>query len=55
MDMGRQGGKCGAGEGVMERSGLTCGRLHRWDFETEEEWSQYNASREAIPKYVASW
>ena len=27
-------------------------RLHRWDFETEEEWSEYNAKREAIPKFV---
>ncbi|PWZ17106.1 2-isopropylmalate synthase A [Zea mays] len=30
----------------------TCakGRLHRWDFETEEEWAKYNDQKEAMPK-----
>ena len=26
------------------------GRLHRWDFETEEEWAKYNEEKEAMPK-----
>lgn len=26
------------------------GRLHRWDFETEEEWAKYNEQKEAMPK-----
>ena len=26
--------------------------LKRWDFETQEEFEQYNATREAIPKYI---
>lgn len=26
------------------------GRLHRWDFETEEEWATYNEQKEAMPK-----
>jgi len=26
------------------------GRLHRWDFETEEEWAKYNDQKEAMPK-----
>lgn len=26
------------------------GRLHRWDFETEEEWARYNEQKEAMPK-----
>ncbi|KAF9607758.1 hypothetical protein IFM89_000105, partial [Coptis chinensis] len=26
------------------------GRLHRWDFETEEEWATYNEHKEAMPK-----
>jgi IK cytokine len=26
------------------------GKLHRWDFESEEAWSSYNDSREAMPK-----
>lgn len=26
------------------------GRLHRWDFETEEEWAAYNEQKEAMPK-----
>nr|CBX25386.1 hypothetical_protein [Oryza brachyantha] len=26
------------------------GRLHRWDFETEEEWAKYNDEKEAMPK-----
>ncbi|EFJ13961.1 hypothetical protein SELMODRAFT_424141 [Selaginella moellendorffii] len=29
---------------------LAKGRLHRWDFETEEEWSKYNDQKEATPK-----
>lgn len=27
----------------------TKARLHRWDFDTEEEWSEYNASKEILP------
>lgn len=26
------------------------GWLHRWDFETEEEWATYNEQKEAMPK-----
>ncbi|RVW85535.1 Suppressor of mec-8 and unc-52 protein-like 2 [Vitis vinifera] len=26
------------------------GRLHRWDFETEEKWATYNKQKEAMPK-----
>lgn len=26
------------------------GRLHRWDFETEEDWAKYNEQKEAMPK-----
>lgn len=26
------------------------GGLHRWDFETEEEWEKYNEQKEAMPK-----
>jgi hypothetical protein len=26
------------------------GRLHRWDFETEEEWAKYNDQKAAMPK-----
>ena len=26
------------------------GRLHRWDFETEEEWATCNEQKEAMPK-----
>ena len=26
------------------------GCLHRWDFETEEEWATYNEQKEAMPK-----
>ncbi|KAI3902158.1 hypothetical protein MKW92_040994 [Papaver armeniacum] len=26
------------------------GRLHRWDFETDEEWATYNEQKEAMPK-----
>jgi IK cytokine len=24
--------------------------MHRWDFETEEEWASYNEQKEAMPK-----
>lgn len=26
------------------------GRLHRWDFESEDEWAKYNEQKEAMPK-----
>ncbi|KAJ9538471.1 hypothetical protein OSB04_031204 [Centaurea solstitialis] len=29
---------------------LAKGRLHRWDFETDEEWATYNEQKEAMPK-----
>ncbi|KAL9234932.1 hypothetical protein vseg_009744 [Gypsophila vaccaria] len=34
----------------MDMGGRAKGRLHRWDFETEEEWAQYNDQKEAMPK-----
>lgn len=27
-------------------------KLRRWDFETDEEWVQYEQNREAVPKYA---
>ncbi|CAO2836855.1 unnamed protein product [Amaranthus hypochondriacus] len=34
----------------MDMGSRAKGRLHRWDFETEEEWAQYNEQKEAMPK-----
>ncbi|KAL5205185.1 hypothetical protein ABZP36_033394 [Zizania latifolia] len=34
----------------MDMGGRAMGRLHRWDFETEEEWAKYNEQKEAMPK-----
>ncbi|XP_047946636.1 suppressor of mec-8 and unc-52 protein homolog 2 isoform X1 [Salvia hispanica] len=34
----------------MDMGGRAKGRLHRWDFETEEEWAKYNEEKEAMPK-----
>ncbi|XP_021894407.1 suppressor of mec-8 and unc-52 protein homolog 2 [Carica papaya] len=34
----------------MDWGGRAKGRLHRWDFETEEEWATYNEQKEAMPK-----
>eukprot|EP00897_Mesotaenium_endlicherianum_P005466 jgi/Mesen1/4948/ME000247S04235 len=34
----------------MDMGGKAKGRLHRWDFESEEEWATYNESKEAMPK-----
>ncbi|KAI4344659.1 hypothetical protein L6164_011858 [Bauhinia variegata] len=34
----------------MDMGGRAKGRLHRWDFETEEEWASYNEQKEAMPK-----
>ncbi|XP_010547830.1 PREDICTED: suppressor of mec-8 and unc-52 protein homolog 2 isoform X2 [Tarenaya hassleriana] len=34
----------------MDMGGKAKGRLHRWDFETEEEWASYNEQKEAMPK-----
>ncbi|GAB2291588.1 Smu-2 suppressor of mec-8 and unc-52 protein [Dionaea muscipula] len=34
----------------MDMGGRAKGRLHRWDFETEEDWAQYNEQKEAMPK-----
>ncbi|KAL8215479.1 hypothetical protein R6Q57_022316 [Mikania cordata] len=34
----------------MDMGGRAKGRLHRWDFETEEEWAAYNEQKEAMPK-----
>ncbi|XP_047084983.1 suppressor of mec-8 and unc-52 protein homolog 2-like [Lolium rigidum] len=34
----------------MDMGGREKGRLHRWDFETEEEWAKYNDQKEAMPK-----
>uniref|UniRef100_A0A0D9XWU4 RED-like N-terminal domain-containing protein n=1 Tax=Leersia perrieri TaxID=77586 RepID=A0A0D9XWU4_9ORYZ len=34
----------------MDMGGRAKGRLHRWDFETEEEWAKYNDEKEAMPK-----
>ncbi|PKA51218.1 hypothetical protein AXF42_Ash010658 [Apostasia shenzhenica] len=34
----------------MDMGGRAKGRLHRWDFETEEEWAKYNDQKEAMPK-----
>lgn len=34
----------------MDMGGRAKGRLHRWDFETEEEWATYNDQKEAMPK-----
>jgi hypothetical protein len=27
-------------------------KLRRWDFETDEDWVQYEQNREAVPKYT---
>ncbi|XP_078444613.1 RED family protein isoform X2 [Wolffia australiana] len=34
----------------MDMGARAKGRLHRWDFETEEEWATYNEQKEATPK-----
>ncbi|KAF8032636.1 hypothetical protein BT93_D1532 [Corymbia citriodora subsp. variegata] len=34
----------------MDMGGRAKGRLHRWDFETEDEWATYNEQKEAMPK-----
>ncbi|KAL6974451.1 Smu-2 suppressor of mec-8 and unc-52 protein [Sarracenia purpurea var. burkii] len=34
----------------MDMGGRAKGRLHQWDFETEEEWAKYNEQKEAMPK-----
>ncbi|XVF48826.1 hypothetical protein PTKIN_Ptkin03bG0219500 [Pterospermum kingtungense] len=34
----------------MDTGGRAKGRLHQWDFETEEEWATYNEQKEAMPK-----
>ncbi|RAL43771.1 unnamed protein product [Cuscuta campestris] len=34
----------------MDMGGRAKGRLHRWDFETDEEWAAYNEQKEAMPK-----
>lgn len=34
----------------MDMGGRAKGRLHRWDFETEDEWAKYNEQKEAMPK-----
>ncbi|MED6195641.1 Smu-2 suppressor of mec-8 and unc-52 protein, variant 2 [Stylosanthes scabra] len=34
----------------MDMGGKAKGRLHRWDFETEEEWATYNEQKKAMPK-----
>ncbi|KAH7405094.1 hypothetical protein KP509_15G055900 [Ceratopteris richardii] len=34
----------------MDMGGRAKGRLHRWDFETEEDWAKYNEQKEAMPK-----
>ncbi|KAG2298836.1 hypothetical protein Bca52824_035313 [Brassica carinata] len=34
----------------MDMGGKAKGALHRWDFETEEEWEKYNEQKEAMPK-----
>eukprot|EP00899_Mesostigma_viride_P014265 jgi/Mesvir1/2283/Mv19322-RA.2 len=34
----------------MDMGAKAKGRMHRWDFETEEEWSAYNENKEAMPK-----
>ncbi|KAK8950190.1 hypothetical protein KSP40_PGU001656 [Platanthera guangdongensis] len=34
----------------MDMGGRAKGRLHRWDFESEEEWAKYNEQKEAMPK-----
>ncbi|GBG86270.1 hypothetical protein CBR_g41264 [Chara braunii] len=34
----------------MDMGAKAKGRLHRWDFDTEEEWSKYNEAKEAMPK-----
>ncbi|CAN4084924.1 unnamed protein product [Withania somnifera] len=34
----------------MDMGGRAKGKLHRWDFETEEEWATYNEQKEAMPK-----
>ncbi|XP_010258660.1 PREDICTED: suppressor of mec-8 and unc-52 protein homolog 2 [Nelumbo nucifera] len=34
----------------MDMGSRAKGRLHRWDFETEEEWATYNEQKEAMPK-----
>ncbi|KAK1313020.1 hypothetical protein QJS10_CPA06g02542 [Acorus calamus] len=34
----------------MDMGGRAKGRLHRWDFETEEQWATYNEQKEAMPK-----
>ncbi|KAG6739527.1 hypothetical protein POTOM_057128 [Populus tomentosa] len=34
----------------MDMGGRAKGRLHRWDFDTEDEWAKYNEQKEAMPK-----
>ncbi|MFS7991172.1 putative protein RED [Helianthus anomalus] len=34
----------------MDMGGGAKRRLHRWDFEIEEEWATYNEQKEAMPK-----
>ncbi|XP_026665097.1 suppressor of mec-8 and unc-52 protein homolog 2 [Phoenix dactylifera] len=34
----------------MDMGGRAKGRLHRWDFDTEEDWATYNEQKEAMPK-----
>ncbi|KAL8135068.1 hypothetical protein AgCh_009910 [Apium graveolens] len=34
----------------MDMGGRAKGRLHRWDFETDEDWATYNEQKEAMPK-----
>ncbi|KAK2645111.1 hypothetical protein Ddye_020306 [Dipteronia dyeriana] len=34
----------------MDMGGRAKGRLHRWDFESEEDWATYNEQKEAMPK-----
>ncbi|CAK9864298.1 unnamed protein product [Sphagnum jensenii] len=34
----------------MDMGGRAKGRLHRWDFESEDDWAKYNEQKEAMPK-----
>ncbi|XXG81283.1 hypothetical protein AAC387_Pa09g1957 [Persea americana] len=34
----------------MDMGGRATGHLHRWDFETKEEWARYNDQEETMPK-----
>eukprot|EP00898_Chlorokybus_atmophyticus_P006212 jgi/Chlat1/6592/Chrsp46S06088 len=34
----------------MDMGNKLKGRVHRWDFETEKEWNEYNETKEAMPK-----